>query len=245
MKALTLGIATLAIILGVAGIGHAQQKERNVPVIVQPGAPGQATKILPSSTTGKLPPKSQKDVEFMQGMIMHHAQAVEMTALIESRTTNPDVRKMGLRITQSQSDEISLMKRWLTARGESTEMRMEGMDMKDMDMSDMKTMKMDDMSQMHHMMMPGMLTSDQMKALKAANGEDFDRLFLEGMIQHHKGALVMVKDLFDAPGAGQDADLFNFASDVDTGQRGEIDVMQKLLDKKNVINSKPKENHHH
>ncbi|MEK7724118.1 MAG: DUF305 domain-containing protein, partial [Acidobacteriota bacterium] len=92
------------------------------PVIVQPGAPGQQTKILPANTTGKLPQLSPKDVEFMQGMIHHHAQAVEMTALIEERTQNKDVRKIGAKISQSQTDEINFMKRWLTLRGEKLEM---------------------------------------------------------------------------------------------------------------------------
>ena len=86
--------------------------------MVQPGAPGQPSKRLPPSTTGKLPPRSPADVEFMQGMIMHHAQAVEMTALIESHTENKDLRLLGARISSSQSDEIKFMKRWLAARGE-------------------------------------------------------------------------------------------------------------------------------
>jgi uncharacterized protein (DUF305 family) len=80
-------------------------------------------------------------------------------------------------------------------------------------------------------MMPGMLTPEQMEALRKAKGAEFDRLFLTGMIQHHNGALTMVKDLFDTPGAGQDAELFNFATDVDTGQRAEIRIMQAMLEK--------------
>ena len=88
------------------------------PVVVQPGAPGQPTQTLPSSTRAVLPPHSPADVQFMQGMIMHHAQAVEMTALIESHTENKELRSLGERISRSQSDEINFMKRWLTARGE-------------------------------------------------------------------------------------------------------------------------------
>ena len=84
----------------------------------------------------------------------------------------------------------------------------------------------------HQMLMPGMLTAKQMEALKEAKGEEFNRLFLSGMIQHHKGALVMVKELFDTAGAGQDAELFNFATDVDSGQRAEIRIMQTLLGEK-------------
>ena len=194
----------------------AQQAES--PVVVQPGAPGQPTRTLPSSTKASLPPHSPKDVQFMQGMIMHHAQAVEMTALIESHTENKDLRTLGSRISRSQSDEIKFMERWLDTRGEPVSMEMP--DMPGMDMSS------------HHMLMPGMLTAKQMDALKKAKGEEFDRLFLTGMIQHHNGALIMVKDLFDTAGAGQDAELFNFATDVDSGQRAEIKIMQTMLGEK-------------
>lgn len=192
------------------------------PVVVQPGAPGQPTRTLPSSTRGSLPAVTRKDVEFMQGMIMHHAQAVEMTALIESRTENKDLRLLGARISHSQSEEIAFMKRWLEARGQSTTLPMPdmpGMDMSDMDMSS-------------HMLMPGMLTKKQMAALRKATGAEFDKLFLTGMIQHHGGALTMVKDLYDTAGAGQDAEIFNFTTDVDSGQRAEIRIMQGMLDDK-------------
>lgn len=188
------------------------------PVIVQPGAPGQATKVLPSTTRAVLPPISIEDIEFMRGMIMHHAQAVEMTALIETRTDNKELRLLGARISQSQSDEINFMKRWLATRDEPTEMVMEMGDMSDMDHGS-------------HIMMPGMLSRKQMAALRRARGVEFDKLFLEGMIQHHKGALVMVKEMFDTAGSGQDAELFNFATDVDSGQRAEIKIMQTMLGK--------------
>ena len=159
----------------------------------------------------------------MQGMIMHHAQAIEMTALMESHTNNKNLLLLGARISHSQSEEINFMKRWLEARGQPTTMKMSGMDM------DMPGM---DMSSHHQMLMPGMLTAKQMDALRKANGEEFDRLFLTGMIQHHGGALTMVKDLFDTAGAGQDAELFNFATDVDSGQRAEIRIMQTMLGEK-------------
>ena len=188
------------------------------PVVVQPGVPGQPSRKLPPSTTAKLPPRSQKDVEFMQGMIMHHAQAVEMTALIPSHTQNTELRTLGARISRSQSDEIKFMKRWLAARGEPISMAMPAMA---------------GMGMAHHPMplMPGMLTPGQMEALRKAKDAEFDHLFLTGMIQHHGGALTMVKDLFDAAGAGQDAELFNFATDVDSGQRAEIRIMQAMLEK--------------
>ena len=195
----------------------AQQAESKTPVVVQPGAPGQPTRTLPSSTRGILPPHSPADVQFMQGMIMHHAQAVEMTALIESHTENKELRSLGARISKSQSDEIGFMKRWLTVRGEAISPAMP---------------EMHGHMSSHQMLMPGMLTAKQMEALKKAKGKEFDRLFLTGMIQHHKGALIMVKDLFDTAGAGQDAEVFNFATDVDSGQRAEIRIMQNMLGEK-------------
>ena len=156
----------------------------------------------------------------MQGMIMHHQQAVEMTALIASHTRNKDLRLLGERISSSQSSEIKFMQRWLAARGEPISMTMPGMP--DMDKSG------------HPMaLMPGMLSPEQMAALRKVNGAEFDHLFLTGMIQHHNGALIMVKDLFDTAGAGQDADLFNFATDADNTQRAEIKIMETMLEKQN------------
>jgi uncharacterized protein (DUF305 family) len=193
-----------------------QQTNQKTPVVVQPGAPGKPSRRLPSSTTAKLPPLAQKDVDFMQGMVMHHAQAVEMTALIPSHTQNTELRTLGARISHSQSDEIRFMKRWLAARGEPVAMPMPA-----------------GMGMSHPMpLMPGMLTPEQMEALRKAKDAEFDQLFLTGMIQHHGGALTMVKDLFDTAGAGQDAELFNFATDVDSGQRAEIRIMQAMLEKK-------------
>ncbi len=198
----------------------AQQTGPAKPVVVQPGAPGQPSRTLPSSTTkATLPPRSQADVEFMQGMIMHHSQAVEMTALIRSHTESKDLRSLGARISSSQSDEIKFMQRWLAAKGEPLSMATPGM-------PDM------DMSRQPMALMPGMLTPEQMEALRKAKGAEFDRLFLTGMIQHHDGALTMVKDLFDTAGAGQDAGVFNFATDADNTQRAEIKIMQTMLEKK-------------
>jgi uncharacterized protein (DUF305 family) len=195
-----------------------QQTDSAKPVVVQPGAPGAPSRTLPSSTRATLPPRSPADVEFMQGMILHHAQAVEMTAMIPSHTQNKDLRSLGARISSSQSDEIKFMKRWLAARGESVSKA---------------TSKMPGMDMSHEMMasMPGMLTPRQMEALQKAKGAEFDRLFLLGMIQHHNGALTMVKDLFDTAGAGQDAELFNFATDADNSQRAEIRIMENMLKK--------------
>jgi uncharacterized protein (DUF305 family) len=174
----------------------------------------------------------------MQGMIMHHSQAVEMTALIPSHTDNKGLSLLGERISASQTDEIKFMQHWLTLRGQPITMpgmsnsgamaAMPGMNSGNMDMSS------------HPMpLMPGMLTPAQMEALRKAHGDEFDHLFLTGMIQHHNGALTMVKELFNTPGAGQDADIFNFANDADNTQRAEIRIMQSMLDKK--ISEKPSE----
>jgi uncharacterized protein (DUF305 family) len=203
---------------------RAQQADPAKPAVVQPGAPGTPSKALPSSTKGILPPRSPADVAFMQGMIFHHSQAVEMTAMIPSHTQNKELRSLGARISSSQSDEIKFMKRWLAARDESVPKAMP--DMQGMDMPGM------DMPNQNMALMPGMLTVQQMEALRKAKGAGFDHLFLVGMIQHHNGALTMVKDLFDTAGAGQDAELFNFATDADNTQRAEIRIMQNMLEKK-------------
>ncbi len=152
---------------------------------------------------------------------MHHSQAVDMTALLRMRSRNKDLQALGKRISISQTDEMQYMKQWLRDRGQPVS---PGHDMGAMKGTDMKSMDMSSMP-----LMPGMLTPQQMQALSRATGRTFDHLFLTGMIQHHTGALVMVKDLFDTPGAGQDAVLFDFATDVDNTQRAEINIMQGML----------------
>jgi uncharacterized protein (DUF305 family) len=204
---------------GLATPAYGQQSPSGSVSVVQPGAPGTPSRRLPASTSGVAPHPSRADIEFMQGMIMHHSQAVEMTALIASRTENKEIRVLGARISLSQTDEIKFMKRWLVARGAPVSMAMPGMP--DMDHSGRPMPSM-----------PGMLTPGQMNELRQANGAEFDRQFLTGMIQHHKGALVMVKQLFDTPGAGQDAELFDFATDADNAQRAEISIMQDILKEK-------------
>jgi uncharacterized protein (DUF305 family) len=154
----------------------------------------------------------------MQGMILHHAQAIEMTAMIRSHTDNKSLHFLGERISRSQIDEINFMRRWLAARGQAVP-------------KPMSTMPGMDMSQAAMALMPGMLTPAQMEALQKATRAEFDHLFLTGMIQHHNGALTMVKDLFETAGAGQDAELFNFATDADNTQRVEIKIMQNMLEK--------------
>src|SRR5580704_2828463 len=197
------------------------------PTIVQPGAPGQSSKIL-SSATVRVPTRelTKADIDFMQGMIHHHSQAVEMTALMPSRTHNKRLLAFGKKISISQTDEIQFMQKWLQDRGLAVPM----------DMSHMGNMK--GMEHMQHMdmgsmpSMPGMLTPEQMKALAKASGPTFDRLFLTGMIQHHTGALTMVQELFDTPAAGQDPQLYDFSTDVDNTQTAEIKIMQSMLKEK-------------
>jgi uncharacterized protein (DUF305 family) len=210
---LVLSASMLALVVGYASAQTAPAQ----PSVVQPGAPGQSSKEL-SPTAGPAPlrPPTKADVEFMQGMIMHHGQAVEMTKLLEQRSHNPELLELGRKIDISQTDEMGFMKRWLLDRG--------------LPISSMQDMPGMDMSSMMPAM-PGMLTPAQMTALRNAKEPEFDHLFLTGMIQHHTGALTMVKDLFQSPGAAQDPWLFDFTSDVDNTQQAEIDIMRKMLAK--------------
>jgi uncharacterized protein (DUF305 family) len=182
------------------------------PAIVQPGAPGEASKVIGADRATDVSKVSftPADVRFMQGMIGHHAQALEMTEIIRARSGNEAIRALALRIEVSQADEIKMMQGWLAAR------RQPQPD-----------------PHAHHApgatLMPGMLTREQLARLSEASGPELDRLFLELMIKHHEGALVMVKDLLATPGAGQEADVFAFASDVEADQQMEIDRMRAAL----------------
>ena len=184
----------------------------SAPQIIQPGAPGESSQVISAVKAVDLSrvQHTEADVKFMQGMIGHHTQAVEMVELLKSRTTSDDMKKLGLRIELSQEDEIKMMQRWLQVRGQEVPgphaMHMQGAHL-----------------------MPGMLTEEEMAQLAASNGTEFDRLFLEGMIKHHGGALTMVQELFTTPGAGQEVEIFSFASDVDSDQRMEIDRMGAML----------------
>jgi uncharacterized protein (DUF305 family) len=177
------------------------------------------------------------DVTFMQGMIHHHAQAVTMGKMAVSHGASPAVATFCKKVIISQNDEIGLMQTWLKDRGETypDPLAMEGHDMAGMKGHDMATMKgmnagaMSGMTMDDHASMPGMLTPKQMAQLDKARGKAWDRLFLTFMIQHHEGALVMVKTLFDAPGGGQGPEIFGYATGVDADQRGEIERMQKML----------------
>ena len=218
--------ATSAAIVLLSAATASGQSPESAP-IVQPGAPGQSSKRLtPATAMAPARAPSAADVSFMQGMIMHHSQAVEMTDLLRTRSRNRDLQALGKRISISQTDEIKFMRQWLEERGQPVSM--EHSHMGDMKSGDhMNHMNMDSMP-----LMPGMLTPQQMKALEQAKGASFDHLFLTGMIQHHTGALVMVQDLVNTPGAGQDSVLFDFATDVDNTQRAEIEIMRNMLKEK-------------
>jgi uncharacterized protein (DUF305 family) len=157
---------------------------------------------------------SAADVEFMQGMIHHHAQAILISAWASTHDATPPIRELTARIIVAQRDEIAFMQRWLREHNldapdaDTSHMMMAGMDMK---------------------LMPGMLTLEQLKALSESKGKDFDRRFLESMIQHHQGAIEMVQKLFSSQGATQNEYVFRFASDVDADQSAEIERMRRML----------------
>jgi uncharacterized protein (DUF305 family) len=161
-------------------------------------------------------PVNEADAHFMSGMIGHHAQALVMAGWAPTHAESPAVKTLAERIIAGQKDEIALFERWLGDRGlplpsagAPMDHSMPGMD--------------------HSAMMPGMLTPEQMAQLEAARGTEFDRLFLSFMIQHHRGALTMVDQLFGSQGAGQDEPVFRIASDVYADQSTEIERMQKML----------------
>jgi uncharacterized protein (DUF305 family) len=161
----------------------------------------------PARTPGDSTRWTAADVRFMQQMIPHHAQALEMARLAESNGASGPVRILAGRILNAQEDEIATMQRWLRARGQTVP----------------------EASSAGHEGMHGMLTAAQMRELKEARGADFDQLFLTYMIQHHRGAVSMVTELFSHDGAGQDDSVFKFASDVNVDQTTEIARMQRML----------------
>lgn len=156
------------------------------------------------------------DVQFMQHMIGHHAQALTMAAMVPARTEAGAIRQLAQRIEVSQRDEIALMQRWLAVRHETVPAADPSHHHEGADTA-------------HEVLMPGMLTPAELDRLAASHGADFDRRFLTFMIRHHEGALTMVANLFATTGAGQEAEAFRFASDVDSDQRAEIRRMRALL----------------
>ena len=223
-----IGAALLSLTASAAPL---QQKHTSSPRIVQPGAPGQPGKVLsPAEAIVPLRPPTKADIDFMQAMIVHHSQAVDMVALLLTRGSSKALQIFGKRVSISQSDEVESMKQWLRDRNQPVAVdnghmmhHGGGMDMSKMASGDVAVM-------------PGMLSPNQMKALAKATGPRFDSLFLTGMIQHHTGALDMVADLLAAGGAERDNLLFDFVTDIDNTQSAEIKIMQNMLAK----NASPK-----
>lgn len=209
------------------------------PPIFQPGAPGAPSRIISPAEAVALGRGSftADDVAFMQHMIVHHAQAVEMVDLLQTRGASPSVRLLGRRIALSQAAEMDLMRDWLTERGQPLAMPV----------SDHSAHAgMDHSAHAGHAMpasdtplMPGMLSPRQMRALAAASGPAFDRLFLQGMIQHHQGAIDMVEALMTRPDAAQDTLLSDFTAAVVADQSTEILRMRSLLS--DLLNPVPEE----
>jgi len=160
-------------------------------------------------------PYTEADISFMTHMIGHHQQALLMAGWAPSHGASPAVQRLAERLINAQRDEIATMRQWLGDRGQPTQ------------------------GGMHGMLMPGMLTDQQLRDLDATRGEAFDRLFLESMIRHHQGAVGMVRELFATPGAGRDLTVFKFASDVSVDQRTEIARMETMLATLNAESSAP------
>jgi uncharacterized protein (DUF305 family) len=196
--------SVVAVLLGAVGLGAG-----NAPLAAQ------------GSSAGSHPAYTAGDTQFMTGMIGHHAQAVLIAGWAPTHGASQSVQTLCERIVVGQGDEIALMQRWLSDRGEKvppgTAQYMAGMDM-----------SAENMPGMDHAM-PGMLTQAQLEQLDAARGPEFDRLFLTFMIQHHRGAIVMVDQLFGTQGAGEEETVFRFASDVYADQTTEIARMEKML----------------
>lgn len=187
-----------------------------------------AASSLPAQAAAK--DYTPADVTFMQGMIMHHAQAVVMSDWAATHGARANVAILCRRIALSQHDEIDLMQHWLQARHLSAPDPLDMLHPHTGPVHDTSPMHMPGMNMgSHPMLMSGMLTPDEMRQLDAAHGTEFDRLFLTGMIKHHQGALAMVAALFATPGGGQQSELFGFATDIDAGQRAEIARMQAML----------------
>ena len=201
---------------------------QQTPPIFQPGAPGAAPRVITAAEAVDLSRTTYTpgDVAFMQHMIVHHAQAVEMVDLLRARGADATVKLMGERIARGQAAEMALMREWLTARGQPV------------DMPGMSHASMDHSAHMNHggmgaasdtPVMPGMLSPRQMRTLAAAEGAAFDRLFLEGMIRHHQGALDMVDALLAQSGAAEDPLMSDFVTSVVADQSAEILRMQSML----------------
>ena len=201
------GFALLVVLLMIPAVAAADAP------IIQPGAPGAPVRELTADEAIAIADTSYSpaDARFMQDMIPHHHQALEMAALVADRTNRQELIDVAGRINTSQDDEIEFMQRWLRERGERVP----------------EPTAHDAMHTSHKM--AGMATPEQMAKLAAANGTDFDRLFLQLMITHHEGAVTMVEELLEQPGAAYDPVLFEFVNDVTNSQSAEIERMHALL----------------
>ena len=205
--------------------------------------PGEAGAIQRARADSARLPYTRADIDFMNGMIHHHAQAITMSRWAPSHGADAAVQRLTARIINAQTDEIHLMQSWLQDRNQpiprvdstgKVTMEMAGMaghSMPGMSMSgmDMSGKDMSSMGGMGAMTMPGMLTDAQMAELEKSRGKEFDRLFLTFMMQHHRGAVSMVRTLFASPGAGQDESIFKFANDVEVDQSTEIRRMLTMM----------------
>ena len=221
------GLLLAGLIAAQPGVPPGLEARPQTPPIFQPGAPGAPSRIVTADEAVSLSRTgfTAADAGFMQHMIVHHGQAVEMVALLEAQGSSPTVKRLGQRIALSQEAEMALMRDWLTARGQPLEMPgMAGMAGMDHAMHAGHAMPASDTP-----LMAGMLSPAQMQTLAAARGSDFDRLFLEGMIRHHQGALDMVDTLLATPNAAQDTLLSDFTTSVVADQSAEILRMQSLL----------------
>ena len=217
---------------------------QSAPPVIAPGAPGAVPRQITAAESLEMTRSrhTQADVRFMQHMIVHHQQAVDMVALIEGRSTDAGVAAIGARIARSQDDEMALMRTWLEQRGEPVEA--------------------DDLHHHHHhgdhsghaqhsadpgdiAVMPGMLSPNQMATLEAASGPEFDWLFLEGMIYHHQGAIDMVNELMAFPDSAEDVVMSEFVGHVVADQRAEILRMQSMLSEMEPPASRARRDHDH
>lgn len=195
------------LLAAVATVGCSAATRQAAPGPIQPARSG-------ASASATARPVNKADVDFLQGMIHHHAQAVLMGGWAATHGANPALAELCRRIVLSQRDEIAMMQTWLRDHGQAVPEADASMDM---------------MPGMEHALMPGMLTAAQLAELDSARGPEFDRKFLTFMIMHHRGALSMVQQLFDSDGAAQDPDIFAIASNINADQTAEIDRMSRML----------------
>jgi uncharacterized protein (DUF305 family) len=207
---------TAAVLAAIAGAGCASQGTMQTAPAPAKGGPAESSAIAQAHADSIRHPYTAADVKFMQGMIGHHGQAIVMAGWAPTHDASPSLQTLASRIINSQQDEIATMQHWLADRRQTVP-----------DPHAPMTMMMNGVQQ--EMLMPGMLTKDQMAQLDHAKGDEFDRLFLTFMIQHHRGAVSMVHDLFESQGAAQDELVFKFASDVNVDQTTEIARMERML----------------